>query len=158
MKSFLKSSRQAGSKKYLGLVGSLLTELIDEEPVIQNLIEGTRFNFTPSQVSRYSGREKRMILTTFSNDAVLILTTQKESFLDGGLVELSVFVNQSQIPSHALLNDAEKLAFFRWPAATLLFQCTSAEEYVSFALAGWKTSDTTSVKTVFKKFIGPGKR
>lgn len=157
MKSFLKSSRKAGSKKYLGVTGSYLVEIIDQEPVIMELIRGTRFSFTPSDASRYSGTEKRMILKAFSDDALLILNTRQES-TSNDLVELSVFINQSEVPSHILLNEAEKLASLRWSSATLIFRCTSKEEYASFAQAGWRTPDTTRVRTSFKKFIGPGRR
>lgn len=121
MKSFLKSSRKAGSKKYLGVIGSLLTEIIDQEPVIQHLLTGTNFQFLPSESSRYTGAGKRMILTTFAHDALLILNTAKESSF-GDLVELSVFVNNSQQSSKSLLKEAQKLAALRWPMATLRFK------------------------------------
>lgn len=157
MKSFLKSSKKAGSKKYLGVTGSYLVEIIDREPIILYLVIGSRFSYTPSEASRYSGTEKRMILKAFSDDALLILNTRQES-TSNDLVEISTFINRSEIPSHILLNEAEKLASLRWSSATLIFHCTSIDEYSSLVQAGWRTPDTMSFKTVFKKFIGPGRR
>lgn len=121
MISFLKSSRKAGSRKYLGVIGSLLTKIIDQEPVIQHLLAGTSFRFFPSESSRYSGAGKRMILTTFGHDALLILNTVKESSFED-LIELSVFANNSQQSSKSLLKEAQKLAALRWPMATLRFK------------------------------------
>lgn len=139
MKSFLKSSRKAGSKKYLGVIGNNLIEIIDEEPIIKDLLAGTRFSFTPSSASRYSGVNKRMILTTIGHEALIIFnTTHEDTFNDQ--VTLSVFINKSQISSAKLLKESEKLAIFRWPVITLFFESSSENEQQLFIQAGWSIS------------------
>lgn len=156
MKSFLKSSRKAGSKKYLGVTGSYLFEIIDQEPVTIELVRDTRFSFTPSDASRYSGLKKRMILTTFDHNALLVFNTVKDSPLEDQ-VTLSIFVNKSQYPSKTLLIEAERLATFRWPIAILRFESSSKSEKRLFARAGWNTLRTPYEDRVFEKFIGPAK-
>lgn len=155
MKSFLKSSRKTGSKKYLGVIGSYLIEILDDEPVIIHLLKDSAYHYSPSRASRFSGPDKRLILTTFQSDALLIFNTAKENnFSD--TVDLSVFVNNSTTPSAALLKEAENLAGLRWPAAALRFECRSETETKLFARAGWKASPTNQ-NMIFEKFIGPAK-
>jgi hypothetical protein len=136
MKSFLKSSRKTGSKKYLGVIGSYLMEILDDEPVIIHLLKDSAYHYSPSMASRFSGPDKRLILTTFLSDALLIFSTTKENDF-GDVVELLVFVNNSVITSATLLKEAERLASLRWPVATLQFKSSSQETNHLFLQAGW---------------------
>lgn len=156
MKSFLKSSRKTGSKKYLGVIGSHLIEILDDEPVIIHLLKDSALSYSPSMASRFSGPDKRLILTTFLSDALLIFSTTKESAF-GDTVDLSVFVNNSTTPSVALLREAESLASLRWPVAELRFECRSETETKLFAQAGWKAL-LTNQNMVFKHLLGSAKR
>ena len=121
------------------------------------LVTGTRFSFTPSDASRYSGPTKRMVLTTFDHSGLVVFNTVKDSPLDDQ-VTLSIFVNQSQWPSTTLLNEAERMAALRWPTAILRFESSSESEKRLFARAGWNASWPPNEDTVFEKFIGPVKR
>lgn len=136
MKSFLKSSRKTGSKKYLGVIGSYLMEILDDEPVIIHLLKDSAYHYSPSMASRFSGPEKRLILTTFLSDALLIFSTTKENDF-GDVVELLVFVNNSVTASSTLLKEAERLASLRWPVATLQFKSSSQDTNRLFLQAGW---------------------
>lgn len=156
MKSFLKSSRKTGSKKYLGVIGSYLMEILDDEPVIIHLLKDSAYHYSPSMASRFSGPDKRLILTTFQSDALFIFSTTKEKDF-GDTVDLSVFVNNSTTPSVALLKEVESLAGLRWPVAALRFECRSETETKLFSQAGWKASPTNQTM-VFKHLLGPAKR
>lgn len=157
MKAFLKSSRKAGSKKYLGVIGSYLFEIIDQEPLIMKVLLGTKSIFNPSQASRHSGPEKRMILTTFSSDALLIFKTAHENAL-GDLVDLTIFLNASTYDIQTLLQEAEMLAILRWPIATLRFECSTSYQRSLFIKAGWKSSLTANRFTVEKFISANGKK
>ena len=117
MKAFLKSHRGNKRKRFLGVIGSYLVEILDDDPVISRILSKSRYKHYPLSYSYLSGVTKRMILKTFSNDALVILGTRPR-VQKNNICKKLFFINNSDIPSKVLLQEARKLAEDRWSIVT----------------------------------------
>ena len=113
MKAFLKSHRGSERKRFLGVIGSYLIEVLDDDPVISRILSKSKYKHYPSNDSYLSGPTKRMILKTFSNDALIILGT-RQGTQKNNICKRLFFINNSDIPSEVLLRDSRTLAEDRW--------------------------------------------
>lgn len=113
MEAFLKGHRGGKTKQFLGVIGSYLVEILDENPMITSLLSKSQYHHLPSADSRFVAPTKRLILTSFSND-ILVIIKNSECSLDGDTCELAAFVNNSREDSETILADARVLAKHRW--------------------------------------------
>ena len=112
MESFL-TTRTRPSKRFLGVIGSYLVEILDDDPVIQKVLATSKHKYSKSPESRFTGLNKRMVLKTFSGDAIIIVQTKSGS-VQNDQCELFVFFNKSLLTTKDLVEDARALAKHRW--------------------------------------------
>lgn len=112
MYAHLVASRQLGYKKYFGVVGLHLMEILDDEPILEALLEKCGHKCELSQESRMTGFSRRMILKGFSNDCLIIFrssnTANPESY------SLEAFCNFGNTPDTELIKEATLLTHHRW--------------------------------------------
>lgn len=113
MEAFLKGHRGSSTKRFLGVIGSYLVEILDDDPIIKKLLAASCHSHSPSTDSRFRSATKRLILKSFSGDALVIIKTKPGSS-DYNECELASFINNSREDSETLLNDARELAKHRW--------------------------------------------
>lgn len=118
MQAILKNRRGQKPKFFIGAIGTYLIEILDDDPLIPKLLSKTNYRYRLSTQSRIKGQDKRMILKTFDNDALIILKNSSKNSDEKWTVFL--IINNSPESSENLLQDAKRLARDRWPKINLL--------------------------------------
>lgn len=114
MKVFLRNGRRGrASKKFIGVIGSYLIEILDDDPLIPHILTNSQFKYRPSDASRLDGVRARMVLKSHSNDSLIIFKTKNATHWNEEC-ELVAFVNNSNIASTDLLREAQRLSEYRW--------------------------------------------
>lgn len=117
MQAILKNRRGQKPTFFIGAIGTYLIEILDDDPLISKLLIKTKHKYKASCKSRTKGQDKRMVLKTFKNDALIILKNAIGSEKEWTVLLL---INNSQESSENLLRDAKRLARDRWPKVNLL--------------------------------------
>jgi hypothetical protein len=118
MLAILKDRRRK-SKQFVGVIGSYLIEMLGDPAFIKQMICKTvlqnSYSFSAAKGPRLAGPTRRMMLTTFAKDSLILFNTVSKD----SSCELILLINNSDYEDSQIIEDAVKLACFRWEEITI---------------------------------------